>query len=144
MRLTGPAFGHNQPIPEKYTCDGADIIPPLAFGGVPTGTKSLALIMDDPDAPSGTWDHWIVFDMPGDAKGVAEGEEPKGIRGKNSSGDLKYGGPCPPNGQHRYVFKLYALETVLGLKEGASKKEIESAIQGRILDQAELVGVYSR
>lgn len=144
MRITSPAFGHNQPIPAKYTCDGADLIPPLDFAEVPTGTKSLALIMDDPDAPRGTWDHWLVFDLTPETKGIAEGTEPKGTHGLNSSGDLKYGGPCPPNGQHRYVFKLYALDSVLGLEEGSSKRKIETAMQSHILDQAELVGVYAR
>jgi Raf kinase inhibitor-like YbhB/YbcL family protein len=144
MRITSPAFGHNQPIPPKYTCDGQDIIPPLDFGDIPTGTKSLVLILDDPDAPSGVWDHWIVFDMPGDTQGVAEGQEPAGTHGKNSANTLTYGGPCPPNGQHRYFFKLYALDTLLGLKAGAKKTEVEAAMQGHILDQAELIGLYSR
>jgi len=144
MRITSPAFGHNQPIPPKYTCDGADIIPPLTFEEVTTGAKSLTLIMDDPDAPSGVWDHWIVFDLPADTKGVDEGREPDGTHGKCSSNTLTYGGPCPPDGQHRYFFKLYALDAVLGLKEGAKKKEVETAMQGHILEQAELIGLYSR
>lgn len=144
MKITSPAFGHNQPIPPKYTCDGQDLIPPLVFEEVPTGTKSLTLIMDDPDAPRGTWDHWIVFDLPADAKGIEEGKEPTAQFGQTSSGDLKYGGPCPPGGQHRYAFKLYALDTPLGLPAGSSKKQVEAAMQGHVLDQAELIGLYSR
>ena len=144
MKISSSAFQNNDSIPSKYTCDGSDIIPPLNFSDIPAGTKSLTLIMDDPDAPSGTWDHWIVFNMSPDTKEIKEGIEPVGLHGLTSSKELLYGGPCPPDKEHRYFFKLYALDTVLNLSEGSTKREIESSMQGHIIEQAELMGKYNR
>jgi len=144
MKLTSPAFEHNGFIPEQYTCDGADCSPPLIFSEVPPGTKSLVLIMDDPDAPARVWDHWIVFNMPADTGMVPEGQEPPGIHGLGTSGNLSYHGPCPPDKEHRYFFRLYALDWKLTLAEGVGKKEIERAMFGHIIDEAQLMGRYDR
>jgi hypothetical protein len=144
--ITSPAFAPGQLIPSKYTCDGQDISPPLQWSDIPADTKSLALIMDDPDAPVGTWDHWLVFNLPPDLAGLPEkASKPKEASdGKNSWGRLGYGGPCPPRGVHRYFFKLYALDTTLALAQGANKGQLLSAMAGHILTQAELMGTYSR
>jgi Raf kinase inhibitor-like YbhB/YbcL family protein len=150
FELTSTAFAPGEPIPGKHTCDGEDISPPLQWSDPPQGTQSLALICDDPDAPIGTWVHWVLFNLPAEARSLLEAvppeaERPDGSRhGENGWGRLDYGGPCPPSGTHRYVFKLYALDTVLGLEAGASKKQVLQAMEGHILAQAELVGVYSR
>ncbi len=143
MKLSSTAFGHNESIPSKYTCDGADINPPLAVEGIPAGAVSLALIMDDPDAPVGTWDHWIIWNIPAATTEIAENSVP-GTQGKNSWKRSNYGGPCPPGGTHRYFFKLYALDTMLELKPNSGKSEVEKAMQGHILAEAQLVGVYRR
>ena len=143
MKLTSPAFANNQGIPSEYTCDGADTSPELNIEDVPDTAKSLVLINDDPDAPVGTWDHWIVFNMPTDVK-IEKGSEPAGVAGKNSWGKTGYGGPCPPSGTHRYFFKLYALDTELSLQEGASKVDIEKAMEGHILEKTELIGTYEK
>jgi len=149
MILTSQSFGHNQSIPSKYTCDGENINPPLTTAEVPNGTKSLVLLMDDPDVPrnlreDGMWDHWVIFNIPPSVAEIREGQEPDGIHGKGSSGNLGYHGPCPPDREHRYFFKLYALETELDLVEGVSKSDVEQAMVGHILEQAELVGKYER
>ena len=144
MKLTSPAFGHNGKIPSEYTCDGSDTSPELNIADIQKNAKSLVLINDDPDAPVGIWDHWIVFNIPPTTAKISKGEEPTGVGGKNSWSRTGYGGPCPPSGVHRYFFKLYALDTELGLKEGATKKEIEAAMKGHILAQAELIGTYQR
>jgi len=144
MKLTSPAFEHNQGIPSEYTCDGSDTSPELNIENVPENTKSLVLINDDPDAPVGTWDHWIVFNIPPTTTQIEKGQEPSGIGGKNSWGKTGYGGPCPPSGTHRYFFKLYALDTELDLQEGAAKKGIESAMEGHIIEKTELIGTYKR
>ena len=115
MNLTSPAFGNNGNIPSEYTCDGSGLSPQLNIGYVPSNAKSLVLICDDPDAPVGTWDHWIVFNIAPSAKEIPKGIEPKGTPGKNSWGKTGYGGPCPPSGTHRYFFKLYALDTMLDI-----------------------------
>ena len=143
LKITSPAFEHNGSIPEKYTCDGSDISPPLEISGVPAEAKSLVLINDDPDAPVGTWDHWIVFNIPPTTTEITENSVP-GTQGKNSFRKLDYGGPCPPSGEHRYFFKLYALDTELDIGEESSKPSVESAMEGHILAQGELVGKYSR
>jgi len=143
MKLTSPAFEHNQGIPSEYTCDGSDTSPELNIEDVPKNAKSLVLINDDPDAPVGTWDHWNVFNMPTDVK-IEKGSEPAGVGGKNSWGKTGYGGPCPPSGTHRYFFKLYALDTELSLEEGASKADIEKAMEGHIIEKTELIGTYKR
>lgn len=144
MKLTSSTFMHNGNIPSEYTCDGTDISPPLSISDVPANTKSLVLISDDPDAPVGTWDHWVVFNIPASTTQISKGTEPKGTAGKNSWGRTGYGGPCPPSGTHRYFFKLYALDTELNLPVGSAKKQIESAMQGHILAKAELIGLYKR
>jgi len=144
MKLTSPAFGHNSKIPHEYTCDGDDISPELNIEDVPSNAKSLVLINDDPDAPVGTWDHWIVFNVKPDIKKINENEEPIGVAGKNSWGRTGYGGPCPPSGTHRYFFKIYALDTELNLQEGSTKQEIEKAMGGHIIEKAELIGLYER
>lgn len=142
MKLTSPAFVHNGAIPSEFTCDGNDLSPPLSISDVPPNAKSLALINDDPDAPVGTWDHWVVFNIPPSTKSIPEGTEPQGTAGKNSWGRTGYGGPCPPSGTHRYFFKLYALDTILNLPEGSTKKDLERAMQGHIVAQAQLMGTY--
>jgi Raf kinase inhibitor-like YbhB/YbcL family protein len=145
MKITSPAFRHNERIPRTYTCQGEDKNPPLEVRDIPGGTQSIALIMDDPDAPSRTWDHWIVFNIPvRDAvTKVAENSVP-GTQGWNSFGRIAYGGPCPPSGTHRYFFKVYALDIQLSLREGARKLEVERAMQGHILEQSELIGLYKK
>lgn len=147
MRLTSPVFEDGGDMPSQYTCDGDNISPPLTISGVPESTISLALVMDDPDAikPAGkVWDHWIVFNIPPDTTEIPEREEPEGMQGKTSFGKMGYGGPCPPDGRHNYIFKLYALDAELGLKEGATKKELEKAMQGHIIEQVKLTGSYVR
>ena len=144
MKITSPAFENNQNIPAGYTCDGKNVNPPLQITDVPAGAKSLALIMDDPDSPTGTWDHWIVFNIPPHVTQIPEDSEPEGVQGRTSFQELGYGGPCPGSGEHRYFFKLYALDRQLDLKEGATKAEVERAMEGHILEQAELMGQYSR
>lgn len=150
FELTSTAFAQGDPIPAKYTCDGQDISPPLGWSDPPEGTRSFALINDDPDAPVGTWDHWVLYNLPSEARSLPEAvssdaELPDGSRnGQNSWRRLGYGGPCPPSGTHRYFFKLYALDTALGLDPGAGKQQVLTAMEGHILGQAELMGVYSR
>ncbi len=143
MRLTSAAFEEGGAIPPRYTCDGGDVSPPLLLSDVPAGTVTLALVMDDPDAPVGTWDHWVAFDMPVIAE-LAEGETAPGTGGENSWGRLGYGGPCPPGGTHRYFFTVYALDVALGLPEGATKAEVLDAIEGHVLAAATLMGRYGR
>lgn len=144
MEITSPAFTHNESIPAQYTCDGKDMSPPLRFGNVPPQAKSLVLVMDDPDAPAGTWDHWIVFNIPPIAREVAEGEDPPGRHGTGTSGVTAYGGPCPPDREHRYFFKLYALDAMLDLPTGVSKQDLENTMQNHVITQAELMGRYER
>lgn len=145
LKISSPAFRHNGTIPTKFTCDGDDISPALAIEGVPEGARSLALIVDDPDAPSKTWVHWVVWNIDPKTEVIAEGGVPKGaLQGMNDFRKLDYGGPCPPSGTHRYFFKLYALDTVLHLAKGATKAELEQTMKGHIIDQAELIGLYSR
>ena len=142
MNLTSSAFLHNGQMPSEYTCDGSDLSPPLSITDIPKNSKSLVLICDDPDAPVGTWDHWVVFNIPASAKEIPKGTEPQGTAGKNSWGRTGYGGPCPPSGTHRYFFKLYALDATLNLPPGSTKKQIEAAMQGHILAKVELMGLY--
>lgn len=147
MKLESSAFKNGQKIPTKYTCDGEDLSPELNIKDVPKNAKSLVLVMDDPDAikPAGkVWDHWIVFNIPQKTNKVNEGKEPDGTGGKNSWGKTGYGGPCPPDREHRYFFKLYALDAQLDLPEGSTKQEIEKAMQGHIIEKAELIGKYER
>lgn len=145
LTITSSVFSHNNKIPSKYTCDGPNVNPPLKIEGIPSEAKSLVLVMDDPDAikPAGkVWDHWIVFNIPPKVTEINENEEPEGIHGKGTGGNLNYKGPCPPDAQHRYFFKVYALDTLLDLKEGATKLEVEKAMKDHIVAQEELVGLY--
>ena len=142
MEITSPQFQNNQSIPSKFTCEGEDINPALVIDDIPEGTKSLALIVDDPDAPMGTWVHWVVFDIPVTSK-IEENSVP-GKKGINTAGGSNYHGPCPPSGTHRYFFKIYALDMVLNLEEGISKAQLEKAMASHILDKAELIGLYRR
>jgi Raf kinase inhibitor-like YbhB/YbcL family protein len=145
MTLLSSAFEYNKKIPSRYTCDGENVSPPLMIGGIPAGAKSLALIVDDPDAPAGTWVHWLVWNIDPQTTEIAEGSVPQGaMEGKTSFGRGGYGGPCPPQGEHRYFFKLYALDTTLALSPKADKAVLEAAMDGHILKKAELVGLYSR
>lgn len=144
MEIKNPAFQNNENIPAEYTCDGEDVSPELEISGIPENAVSLVLIMDDPDAPVGTWDHWIVFNILPTTTQISKGTEPQGIKGKNSWGRTGYGGPCPPSGTHRYFFKLYALDINLELEEGATKRQIEEAMQNHIVGKAELMGTYNR
>ena len=142
MKLTSPVFAHNAIIPPKYTCQGEDISPPLTINDIPESTVSLALINDDPDAPMGTWDHWLIWNIKPTAE-IKEDSAP-GIQGKNSWGRNDYGGPCPPSGTHRYFYKLYALDLELDLAKGATKAQLEASMEGHILEQAELIGLYKK
>jgi Raf kinase inhibitor-like YbhB/YbcL family protein len=151
IQITSTAFADGQPVPAKYTCDGIDVSPPLAWTNVPTNAKSFALIADDPDAPMGTWVHWVLYDLPGDItalpENVAKSQFISGnaMQGMNDFGRLGYGGSCPPPGKpHRYFFKLYALDVMLDLKPGITKKDVLKAVEGHILAQGQLMGTYQR
>lgn len=149
MKITSLAFADNGSIPVNYTCDGENINPPLHFHAVPVAAQSLVLLMDDPDVPrrlraDGVWDHWVVFNIPPDMTEIVEGEAPLGIHGTSTSGHTTYHGPCPPDREHRYFFKLFALDIMLDLPPGAAKREVEQAMTGHVLAQAELVGRYER
>ncbi len=147
MKLTSSEFLDGKRIPIKYTCDGINISPPLMISDVPISTKSLVLIMDDPDAIKATgkvWDHWVVFNIPPETVNIKEGENPKGITGKDSRELNDYSGPCPPDGEHRYFFKVFALDKMLDLKHGSSKNQVEIAMKGHILADAVLMGTYKR
>ena len=150
FELTSTAFVPGKAIPRKYTCDGEDISPPLAWSDPPAGTQSFALICDDPDAPGGTWDHWILYDLSPASRGLpaavfGDSDLPGGGQhGQNSWKRLDYGGPCPPHGTHRYFFKLYALDSRLDLPGGTTKVQLLVALEGHILAEAELMGTYKR
>lgn len=148
MKLTSPVFENEGKIPSVYTCDGKNVSPPLAIEDVPIEAKSLALIMDDPDVPAhiredGMFDHWVLWNIPIDTKVIKEGEV-IGVTGSNTAGSVKYTGPCPPDREHRYFFKLYALDTELDLAEGSTKAMVEKAMEGHIIEQCELMGRYDR
>jgi len=142
MRLLSPAFEHNASIPAKFTCQGESINPALIIEGIPAGTKSLALIMDDPDASNGDFVHWVVYDIA--VTGRIEENSIPGKQGANSAGGSNYVGPCPPTGTHRYFFKVYALDKILNLGKGLRKPDLEKEIGPHILDKAELIGLYKR
>jgi Raf kinase inhibitor-like YbhB/YbcL family protein len=151
IKLTSPAFAHASPIPALYTCDDKNVSPALAWSGGPVERRSFALVCDDPDAPRGTWVHWVLYNLPGEAAELAQGmppvpELPSGARqGRNDFGDIGYGGPCPPPGKpHRYYFRLYALDIMLTLPYGVTKGELEQAVSGHILGQGTLMGTYKR
>ena len=141
MKISSTAFRNNSNIPSKYTCDGKNINPPLQIGDIPKGTESLVLIMDDPDAPAGTFVHWVVWNIPPDE--IKENSVP-GVQGLNDFRENSYGGPCPPSSTHRYFFKIYALDGTLSLDITAKKRDVEKAIQGYILAKAEMIGLYKR
>lgn len=142
LKISSLAFKSNEFIPSKYTCDGDDVNPPLNIEEIPEATTSMVLIVDDPDAPMGTWDHWIVWNIP-PINEIGEDTVP-GVEGLNDFGKRSYGGPCPPSGTHRYFFKVYALNTKLALNTNSRKKDVEQAIKGHILAKGELIGLYSR
>ena len=151
MKLTSQAFKHSQPIPRRYTCQGENISPPLEISDVPDEAVSLALICDDPDAatdpdgPGHTYDHWVLWNIPPKITAITEGGSlQSAITGQNSSGKNKYTGPCPPNGTHRYFFRLYALSSELQLPESADAEELEDALAGHVLSRAELIGTYQK
>ncbi len=154
MIIESPSFMHGRVIPARHTCDGPNVSPPLTWAGVPAGTKSMALIVDDPDAPDPaspkmTWVHWVLYNIPPDANGLPEGVAVKDIpagtlQGVNDWQRVGYGGPCPPVGKHRYFFKLYALDTVLPDMKHPTKAALEKAMQGRVLARSELIGLYQR
>ena len=151
MQIKSMAFSEGQPIPDHYTCAGQNVSPPLAWSGAPAGTKSFALIADDPDAPMGTWVHWVVYDLPPTTGTLGENTTPSsGLpdgskQGVNDFLKIGYGGPCPPPGKpHHYHFKIYALDTVVNLKSGATKKELLKAMSGHVLAEGQLIGTYQR
>jgi Raf kinase inhibitor-like YbhB/YbcL family protein len=150
IKVTSTAFQQNQAIPRGYTCDGSNVSPPLEWTGVPKSAKTLAIIADDPDAPAGTWVHWVLYNLPADKIGIVENTPTTetlsggGRQGMNDFKKTGYGGPCPPSGSHRYFFKLYALDTELPLKPGATKADLEKAMQGHVVAQGELMGTYRR
>jgi Raf kinase inhibitor-like YbhB/YbcL family protein len=145
LTVTSNAFKNNESIPSQYTCEGANETPSFTVSGIPEGTKSIAFIMDDPDAPKGTFDHWVLFNI--DVNGKTEitiDNSTEGTKGKNGKGENKYTGPCPPTGTHHYHFSAFALDTMLDLKEGASKNDVEGALNRHILAHGELVGLYEK
>jgi len=150
IKVTSTAFEQGGMIPNKYTCDGQDISPPLSWVDVPDGTASIVLVCDDPDAPMGTWVHWVLFDLPPDAQGLpenipaVENLENGGIHGINDWRKLGYGGPCPPGGTHRYYFKIYALDKLMNIPVGNTKAQLLKAMEGHILAEGELMGRYKR
>jgi Raf kinase inhibitor-like YbhB/YbcL family protein len=149
MKITSTAFADGRPIPVQYTCDGLNISPPLQWTNAPTNTKSFALIADDPDAPGGTWVHWVIYDLPPDVNALAENaakSPPDNARqGVNDFKQIGYGGPCPPPGKpHHYHFKIYALDTMIDLPPGATKAELLAAMNGHVLARGELIGIYRR
>ena len=145
MKLNCPAFLENQKIPPIYTCDGENINPPLLISEVPNNAQSLALITDDPDAPNGTFTHWMIWNMLTDLKEISENNVPEGAeQGMNGRGKMGYTGPCPPSGVHHYHFKLFALNRKLDVSINISKQELEREIQGSLIEKAELIGIYNR
>ena len=143
FQLTSPAFEANADIPKEYTCDGRDINPPLTFKNVPGNAKSLALTVSDPDAPRGTWSHWVIYNIPPNITGIVENTNP-GTEGLSDFGKYTYGGPCPPDKRpHHYIFRLYALDAILSIN-GPTLNEIEKALQGHIIAKAELTGIYQK
>lgn len=145
ITITSSAFQFSSQIPEQYSCDGAGVNPPLTFGNVPENAKSLALIIDDPDAPGGTFTHWLVFNINPRLTEISENSLPMGGQfGRTSAGGTEYVAACPPSGTHHYHFKVFALDAKLDLKSGATRKSIESAMSGHVIDQGELIGLYQR
>ncbi|SPD73615.1 conserved hypothetical protein [uncultured Desulfobacterium sp.] len=150
LKLTSPAFENGGMIPPKYTCDGEDVSPPLEWGVAPEGAKSFALVCDDPDAPMGTWVHWVIYNIPQKTKSlmedIAREAQPAagGMQGTNDFHKIGYGGPCPPGGTHRYYFRLYALDFMPDMAPGVTKRQLLKEIEGHIVGQTELMGKYKR
>ena len=145
LKISSPIFENNDNIPRKYTCDGMDISPPLLIENVPTDAKSLALIVDDPDAPVGTWVHWVLWNINPGTKEIKENRVPEGAKqGTNDFRKHDYGGPCPPSGTHRYFFKLYALDNLPELSPGSKKADLEKSMKGHIISQTQIIGLYRR
>jgi Raf kinase inhibitor-like YbhB/YbcL family protein len=150
FKLTSTAFKEGQPIPREHTCDGVNVSPPLEWSGAPPAAKTFAIICDDPDAPSGTWVHWVLYNLPADRIGLVENVPTTekipgdGLQGTNDFQKIGYGGPCPPSGTHHYFFKLYALDAQLSLPAGATKAEVLKAMEGHIVAQTQLMGTYRR
>jgi Raf kinase inhibitor-like YbhB/YbcL family protein len=150
INVTSTAFKEGQPIPKQYTCDGINISPPLEWSGLPKTAKTIAIICDDPDAPVGTWVHWVLYNLPADKIGLIENTPATetlsggGVQGTNDFQKIGYGGPCPPSGTHRYFFKLYALDAELSLKPGSTKADLEKAMESHIVSQGQLMGTYRR
>lgn len=150
MKVESAAFDEGAMIPRQYTCDGEDVSPPLTWTSAPDRTESLAIICDDPDAPMGTWVHWVLFNIPKDTEELMENVPPRdslpngAIHGTNDFRKLGYGGPCPPSGTHRYYFKLYALDTKLDLEPGVTKEELLKSMEGHVLAEGQLMGRYAR
>jgi len=144
MKITSSAFQEGANIPSKFTCEGADTSPPLQVADVPSGAKSLVLIVEDPDAPSGLFTHWTVWNISPQTATIAEGSTPKGVQGTNDFGKSGYGGPCPPSGTHRYYFKIFALDRELDLPSGTKRGQVDAAMKGHVVGQGELMGRYSK
>jgi len=150
ITVTSTAFAEGELIPRRHTCDGQDVSPPLVWSGIPEGTQSIVLICDDPDAPMGTWVHWVLFNLPAETAELSDDIpetatlESGAVHGKNDFGRLGYGGPCPPGGTHRYFFKVYALDQKLSLESGATKAQLCQAMEGHVLAEGQLMGKYSR
>lgn len=144
MKITSSAFQEGGNIPSKFTCDGADSSPPLQIAEIPSGAKSLALIVDDPDAPSGLFTHWMVWNISPQTNTIAEGSAPKGVHGTNDFGKSGYGGPCPPSGTHRYYFRIFALDSELNLPPATKRSQLAAAMKGHVVAQGELMGRYAK
>ena len=144
MKITSSAFQDGGNIPSKFTCDGSDTSPPMQITSVPAEAKTLVLIADDPDAPSGLFTHWLVWNIPPQTNSIAEASAPKGVHGTNDFGKSGYGGPCPPPGTHRYSFKAFALDRELALPSGAKRGQVDAAMKGHVIAQGELMGRYAR
>ena len=144
MKITSSAFQEGGNIPSKFTCDGGDSSPPLRIAEIPSGAKTLALVVDDPDAPSGVFTHWIVWNISPQTNAIAEGSAPQGVQGTNDFGKFGYGGPCPPSGTHRYYFKIFALDRELNLPAGAKRNQLDAAMKGHVVAEGELKGRYAK
>jgi Raf kinase inhibitor-like YbhB/YbcL family protein len=150
LKIVSAAFKDGQAIPRQYTCDGVNVSPPLEWSGMPADAKTVAIVCDDRDAPAGTWVHWVLYNLPADNIGIvesmpaAENLVAGGFQGTNDFQKIGYGGPCPPSGTHRYFFKIYAVDGELPLKAGATKAELEKAMEGHVVGQAQLLGTFGR
>ena len=144
MKITSSAFQEGGNIPSKFTCDGGDSSPPLRIAEIASGAKTLALVVDDPDAPSGLFTHWIVWNISPQTNTIAEGSAPQGVQGTNDFGKSGYGGPCPPSGTHRYYFKIFALDRELNLPSGTKRNQLDAAMKGHVVAQGQLMGRYAK